>query len=254
MALRTGQGLSFTITSDTSNDADIAMGQQDLITIEALGKLQEDGKHWVYGEIVAIDSYKDWSYVSCIGCNRKVSPNGDSFWCVSCSSNDAVLRYKVNVRVVDGTTHASFLLWDREVSCLLGKSATSLKEQISRRNFGPHYFPSEINSLIDIKALFKVQFKRESKSFKGNQTYSVIRMNTDPKVLALYSDKITALEEEDEFSRLAKEFSGTEKAGSSQISVSSPLLTKEKRQALDVDNERLKRDLFGEFSGSSSSK
>ncbi|CAH9056605.1 unnamed protein product, partial [Cuscuta epithymum] len=115
MALRTGQGLSFTITSDTSNDADIAMGQQDLITIEALGKLQEDGKHWVYGEIVAIDSYKDWSYVSCIGCNRKVSPNGDSFWCVSCSSNDAVLRYKVNVRVVDGTTHASFLLWDREV-------------------------------------------------------------------------------------------------------------------------------------------
>ncbi|CAH9104970.1 unnamed protein product [Cuscuta europaea] len=132
MGERSVQGLSFTITSDNSNDGDIASEQQELLTIEELSKLQEDGKHWVHEEIVAIDSHKDWSYASCIGCNRKVSPNGDSFLCVSCSSNDAVLRYKVNVRVVDGTTHASFLLWDREVSCLLGKSAASLKEQISR--------------------------------------------------------------------------------------------------------------------------
>ncbi|CAH9055290.1 unnamed protein product [Cuscuta epithymum] len=255
MAERSNKGLRFSITMDNSNDGDIATGQQDLITLEALTKLQEDGRHWVYGEIVAIDSHKDWSYVSCIGCNRKVSPNGDSFWCVSCSSNDAVLRFKVNVRVVDGTTHASFLLWDREVSCLLGKSAASLKEQISRRNFGPHYFPSEINSLIDIKALFKVQFKRESRSFKGNQTFSVIKMNTDPKVLALYSSRINAVEEEDEFTRLAKEFSGPESvAGSSQPSVSSPLLTKEKRYALDVDTQKLKCNLFGEFEASTSTK
>ncbi|CAH9116328.1 unnamed protein product [Cuscuta europaea] len=200
---------------DNSNDGDIVSGQQELLTIEELNKLQEDGEHWVYGETVAVDNFKDWSYVSCIGCNRKVSPNGDSFWCAACSSNDAVLRYKVNVRVVDGTSHASFLLWDREVSCLLGKSATSLKEQITRRNFGPHHFPSEINSLIDIKALFRVQFKRESRNFKGNQTFSVMKMNTDPKVLALYSAKINGTEEEDEFSRLASQCSGSEKAGSS---------------------------------------
>ncbi|CAH9134581.1 unnamed protein product [Cuscuta epithymum] len=258
MAERSSKGLRFSITTDNSDNSDIATGQQDLITIEALTKLQEDGKYWVYGEIVAIDSHKDWSYISCIGCNRKVSPNGDSFCCVSCNSNDVVLRYKVNVRVVDGTTHASFLLWDREVSCLLGKSAASLKEQVSRRNYGPHYFPSEINSLIDIKALFKVQFKRESRSFKGNQTFSVIRMNTDARVLALYSSKINAVEEEDEedeFTRLAKEFSGPESmALSSQQSVSSPLLTKEKRHALDVDTDKLRRDLFGEFEASTSTK
>ncbi|CAH9101094.1 unnamed protein product [Cuscuta europaea] len=203
MGERSAQGLSFTIQSE--NDADISSGQQELMTIEGLSKLHEDGKHWVYGEIVAIDSHKDWSYVSCIGCNRKVSPNGENFCCASCFSTDAVLRYKVNVRVVDGTTHASFLLWDREVSCLLGKSDASLKDQIARRNFGPHYFPAEINSLIDIKALFRVQFRRESRNFKGNQTFSVLKMNTDSKVLALYADKIIGKEDEDEFSRLASQ-------------------------------------------------
>ncbi|CAH9100544.1 unnamed protein product [Cuscuta epithymum] len=140
MAERSSKGLRFSITTDNSDNSDIATGQQDLITIEALSKLQEDGRYWVYGEIVAIDSHKDWSYISCIGCNRKVSPNGDSFCCVSCNSNDAVLRYKVNVRVVDGTAHASFLLWDREVSCLLGKSAASLKEQVSRVCFHPKQY------------------------------------------------------------------------------------------------------------------
>ncbi|CAH9119160.1 unnamed protein product [Cuscuta epithymum] len=255
MAERSSSGLRFSITTDNSDDGEIATGQQDLITIDALLKLQEARKHWVYGEIVAIDNYKDWSYISCISCNRKVSTNGDSFWCVSCNANDAVLRFKVNVRVVDCTTHASFLLWDREVSCLLGKSAASLKEQITRRNFGPHYFPSEITSLIDIKALFKVHVKREGRGFKGNQTFSVIKMNTDPKVLSLYSSKINAVEEEDEFTRLAKEFSGPGSGfQSSQLSVSSPLLTKEKRSDLKVDTEKLKRDLFGDSSTSTSGK
>ncbi|CAH9094988.1 unnamed protein product [Cuscuta europaea] len=110
------------------------------------------------------------------------------------------------------------------------------------------------NSLIDIKALFRVQFKRDSRNFKGNQTFSVLKMNTDPKVLALYSNKINGKEEEDEFSRLASQYSGTEKAGSSQATVSSPLMTKEKRQVMDVDVERVKRDLFGDHSVSTSSK
>ncbi|CAH9100679.1 unnamed protein product [Cuscuta europaea] len=163
MTERSGQGLSFTITSDNSNEVDVASGQQDLITIEALCKLEE-------------------------------------------------------------------------------------------RNFGPHYFPSKINSLIDIKALFKVKFKRESRSFKGNQTFSVIKINTDPKVLALYSDKINPAEEEDEFTRLAKEFSGTEEAGPSQKSAHTPLITKERRQALEVDTERLKCDLFGDSASMSTKK
>ncbi|CAH9090707.1 unnamed protein product [Cuscuta europaea] len=106
---RAVQGLSFTIQSDNSNDEDIASGQQELLTIDDLSKLQEDGKHWVYGEITAIDNYKDRSYVSCIGCNRKVRL--------------AVLMMRFS---------GLYFVYHREFSCLLGKSAASLKDQITR--------------------------------------------------------------------------------------------------------------------------
>ncbi|CAH9094102.1 unnamed protein product [Cuscuta epithymum] len=255
MASRCGEGLSFTIASDTSNDADISSGQIQLVTIEQLTKMEEDGKHWIYGEIAGIDSHKDWSYVSCIGCNRKVTPNGDGFQCLSCNSSDAVLRYKVNIRVVDKTSHASFLLWDREVSCLIGRSASSLKEQVNKRNFGPHYFPSEINALMDIKALFRVQCKRDSRNYKGNQNYSVLRMNTDPRVISLYVTETTLSEDEDEFSLLRREFAGGERVASTeQVNSSSPLLDKEKRSALEVDTEKIKRNLFGESSSTEPAK
>ncbi|CAH9127954.1 unnamed protein product [Cuscuta epithymum] len=255
MTRRCGDGLSFTISSDTSNEGDISTGGIQLVTIDQLNKLEEEGRHWVYGEIVGIESHKDWSYVSCIGCNRKVSPNGDSFQCLSCNTSDAVLRYKVNVRVVDGTSHASFLLWDREVSCLIGRSASSLKDQVSKRNFGPHYFPSEINALMDIKALFRVHYKKESRNYKGSQSFSVLRMNTDPRVLSLYVTESTEEEEEDVFTELEKEFSTNEHVGSSQpVSSNSPLLDKDKRIALEIDVEKVKRDLLGEFSGTTPMK
>ncbi|CAH9096034.1 unnamed protein product [Cuscuta epithymum] len=248
MANRCGEGLSFTISSDTSNDCDISSGQTQLLTIDQLNKLEEEGRHWVYGEIAGIDSHKEWSYVSCISCNRKVTPNGDSFVCLSCNSSDAVLRYRVSIRVVDGTSHASFLLWDREVSCLIGRSATSLKEQVAKRNFGPHYFPAEINALMDIKALFRVQFKKEGSNYRGNQNFSVLRMNTDPRVLSLYVSECN-IEEEDEFDLLKREFCSSEQVGSSEAVISSsPMLSKDKGIALEVNGEKVKRDLFGEFS------
>ncbi|CAH9068981.1 unnamed protein product [Cuscuta epithymum] len=250
MAERCGEGLSFTISSDTSSEGDISSGQIELVTIDQLTKMEEDGKHWVYGEIAGIDSHRDWSYVSCIGCNCKVSPNGYTFQCLTCNTSDAVLRYKVNIRVVDKTSHASFLLWDREVSCLIGRSAASLKEQVAKRNFGPHYFPSEINALMDIKALFRVQYKMDSRNYKGNQTFSVLRMNTDPRVIALYVSETRASEDEDEFTLLKKEFCGTDNVCSSQYdsSASPPLLNKQQKMALKIDGERLKKNLFGESS------
>ncbi|CAH9087515.1 unnamed protein product [Cuscuta epithymum] len=211
--------------------------------------MEEDGKHWIYGEIADIDSHKDWCYVSCIGCNRKVTPNGDGFHCLSCNSSDAVLRHKVNIRVVDITSHASFLLWDREVSCLIGRSAASLKEQVTKRNFGPHYFPSEINALMDVKALLRIQYKHDSQNYKGNQNYNVLRINTDPRVISRYVTESTTSEEDDEFSALKTEFAGGERVVSSeQVNSSSPLLDKAKRDALEIDTDKINRNLFGESS------
>ncbi|CAH9116216.1 unnamed protein product [Cuscuta europaea] len=66
-----------------------------------------------------------------------------------------------------------------------------------------------------------------------------------PSLEVIFHDE----EDEDEFTLWRREFSGTEKVGSSQnCNSTSPLLNKEKRIAVEIDGERLKRDLFGEFS------
>ncbi|CAH9099398.1 unnamed protein product [Cuscuta europaea] len=69
-----GEALSLaTFVTPTFQD-DLTAGKVQLVSIEDLTKMEEDGKQWVYGEILTIDSYKDWYYISCKGCSRKVSP------------------------------------------------------------------------------------------------------------------------------------------------------------------------------------
>ncbi|CAH9122911.1 unnamed protein product, partial [Cuscuta epithymum] len=164
-------------------------------------KMKEDGKHWVCGEILAIDSYRDWYYISCKGCSRKVKSEGDSFRCGACNTTEVVLRYKVNVRVMDETGHASFVFWDKECTALVGKTANTLREEIEKKGAGLYYFPVEIDALVGIEGLFRVQTKSETISYRGVPTFSVIGMNCDPAVVGLYKSKNKgkAVEDEDDF-------------------------------------------------------
>ncbi|CAH9114904.1 unnamed protein product [Cuscuta europaea] len=111
---------------------DLTAGKVQLVSIEDLLKFEEDGKHWVCGEMLTIYSYRDWYYISYKGCSRKVSPEGDSFRCGVCNTKEVVLRYKINVRVMDETGHASFVFWDKEFIALVGKTASNLHEEIEK--------------------------------------------------------------------------------------------------------------------------
>ncbi|CAH9079893.1 unnamed protein product [Cuscuta europaea] len=225
---------------------DVANGEINLVSIDDLMKMKEDGKHWIYGEILAIDSYRDWSYISCKGCSRKVASQGGSFRCGVCNTTEVVLRYKLNVRVMDETGHASFVFWDKECIALVGKTANTLHEDIEKKDVGPYYFPVEIDALVEIKGLFRVQTKRETISYKGVATFSVIGMKCDPAVVSLYKNKGKSVEDEDDFTLLKKEFSVSEKVTLLDEEETSPLLIKEQRIALKVDNDGIKRKLFVE--------
>ncbi|CAH9104034.1 unnamed protein product [Cuscuta epithymum] len=225
---------------------DLASGKVPLVSINDLIQMKEDGKHWVYGEILAIDSYKDWYYISCKGCSRKVTPEGDSFRCGVCNTAEVVLRYKINVRVMDDTSHASFVFWDKECITLIGKTANILRDETEEKNMGPYYFPVEIDGLVEIKGLFRVHAKRESICYRGVPTFSVIGMNCDPTILSLYKYKGKVDEEEDDFTLLKKEFSVDEEVFTVNEEEKSPLLTKKEREAVVVNLDGIKRKLFAE--------
>ncbi|CAH9120969.1 unnamed protein product, partial [Cuscuta epithymum] len=112
---------------------------------------------------------------------------------------EGVLRYKVSICVMDDIGHASFTLWDRECSEILGKSAARLRREIIEKTGDPNHFPEEIEAVIEKKGLFKVQVKNkpEGSSYKGNNSFGVLSMFRDPAILSMYKSKDTKTAELD---------------------------------------------------------
>ncbi|XP_075475453.1 replication protein A 70 kDa DNA-binding subunit B-like [Primulina tabacum] len=104
-------------------------------TIEQVSENNEVGSFWVYARIVYIESHGTWGYLSCKKCPKKMIVVGDKFYCEKCDKFDTTgnIRFKIQVRVVDSTGNAIFLLWDRESIQLIGKIALELKTEMKNQ-------------------------------------------------------------------------------------------------------------------------
>ncbi|CAH9081372.1 unnamed protein product [Cuscuta europaea] len=153
--------------------------------------LTHDGTYWLLGDIVSIDNYREWCYLNCPTCNKKLQPDDDRFKCINCniSLSGGTLRYKVTVCIMDDSGHTSSTLWDRECIEVIGKTAVTLRKEVEKKTGDVMHFPEDIEALIYQKALFKVQVKTraESSSYQGPLSYGVVAMIRDPKLLALYA-------------------------------------------------------------------
>ncbi|XP_061372552.1 uncharacterized protein LOC133315022 [Gastrolobium bilobum] len=89
-----------------------------------------------YGTIKSIESRYNWWYKSCNKCPFSVCEDFEKWYCKNCHKHweDYYLRFSVQVRVVDNTASASFLLFDRDCITLLGMSAAELRELHFKRD------------------------------------------------------------------------------------------------------------------------
>ncbi|PHU28928.1 hypothetical protein BC332_01021 [Capsicum chinense] len=127
-------------------------------TIAQLVKCLHEGNSWIYATIVHIEMENGWSYMGC-------------------------KRYKLQVRVMDGTDFISLLLWDREATKLIGKSATQLKGQIDEttdsNNDGAYLV--ELDTILDKNALFKVAVKSYNVE-QPVEVYTVLKICDDEEL------------------------------------------------------------------------
>ncbi|XP_047949387.1 replication protein A 70 kDa DNA-binding subunit D-like [Salvia hispanica] len=86
---------------------------------------QQDGSYWVFGKVESIEPhFGEWYYLACKTCVKKVRILDDKkFRCDFCIKNFdvAVKRFRFVANIVDDSSNASILLWDREVVQLIGK-------------------------------------------------------------------------------------------------------------------------------------
>lgn len=74
---------------------------------------------------------RGWCYTSCLKCKRKVTEKESKLFCENCG--DYVIgnsRYKIHVKVVDGSDNANFLLWNDVVNSIIGKTAAEVCESM----------------------------------------------------------------------------------------------------------------------------
>ncbi|KAL3647992.1 hypothetical protein CASFOL_008960 [Castilleja foliolosa] len=93
-----------------------------VLTIDELKEKKEDSKYWVEADIFRVDTKKEFWYLACQACSRKIEGNRRCSHCGVITDID-IYKYNVEVYVVDQCGNAKFSLWDEASRKLIGQSA-----------------------------------------------------------------------------------------------------------------------------------
>ncbi|GAU45375.1 hypothetical protein TSUD_89950 [Trifolium subterraneum] len=108
------------------------MLQTQRMTIEDLIEANER----CYGSVLAwtceFDTDAGWFYQACTKCASRINFVGGQLYCDKCKMpRTAVPRFKVHLQVIDDTGSITFVLFDRVVSQILGRTAQDLLDAMN---------------------------------------------------------------------------------------------------------------------------
>nr|GEV78409.1 putative reverse transcriptase domain-containing protein [Tanacetum cinerariifolium] len=169
--------------------------------IEDVYDLNKAGYAIILASIVCLETDHSWFYMTCPDCNMKVSnmnevvvglegntsdvilPHAD-MWCKTCKTNPTfvVPRFKVPVRVIDGSGSVSLIIFDREITRIINKSALELLE-IQEKAGNVHSFPQALVKLVGSKFSFKVRIS-DYNIERECYMYNVDKMTNDHHVVS----------------------------------------------------------------------
>ncbi|XP_061358790.1 uncharacterized protein LOC133302982 [Gastrolobium bilobum] len=131
-----------------------------------------------YGSIKSIESKYNWWYKFCKKCPYSVCEDFEKLYCKNCQKHwdEYYPKFSVQVRVVDNSDSASFVLFDRDCLALLGVSAGELREQHFKRGADLEHYPEELNVVKDRSMLFKVNVKISNLNAYREPKYHVAKV------------------------------------------------------------------------------
>ncbi|CAH9077946.1 unnamed protein product, partial [Cuscuta epithymum] len=67
----------------TTEEEEDGSGDQEFVTIDSLFQEKLNGRFWVAGEVIDIETGDGWWYLACRECARKVAPKCGRFECLN---------------------------------------------------------------------------------------------------------------------------------------------------------------------------
>ncbi|XLQ99293.1 hypothetical protein S83_065492 [Arachis hypogaea] len=129
-------------------------------TIKELRAAADVGFYVVRATVLDVEPVPSWWYKSCV-CSVKAEANADEYFCDGCNKNvnNVVDRYKLNLLVFDGTGTTNFVVFDKEVAALFGRTCTEMVKELNEKGKASKD-PTGFNEFfLDKEFLFKVEVK-----------------------------------------------------------------------------------------------
>ncbi|XP_057249381.1 uncharacterized protein LOC125495725 [Beta vulgaris subsp. vulgaris] len=165
-----------------TNDSDDFLKQEYVKDIFDIMNMKKSCVCVCLATIEDIDVGYSWYYDGCNRCMSGVIREDDV---IRCRKQNVVLRsttprFKIKLIVADKSGDASFMMFDKEVSKLVGRTA---KEMVASQNqIENNEFPEEFKSLLGKRFLFKVTVPYNN-GVDQNYSYTVNSTSDEPKLI-----------------------------------------------------------------------
>nr|XP_009794117.1 PREDICTED: uncharacterized protein LOC104240911 isoform X1 [Nicotiana sylvestris] len=188
---------------------ELASGSIEVKNVEDLGDRNHPGNYWVVATIVHVELDRGWCYLACKNCSKKLEKAGNKFYCKKCEQIQSVIhrydynlyflyyymilkiqtlsRYRLQVKVMDCTDTISLLLWDKDGTKIIEKSANDLKD-VEFETSGAaddSSCPMEIENIVEKRVMFKVEVNSSNNQNK-DVVLRVIRLTDDEEIIKKY--------------------------------------------------------------------
>ncbi|RYQ97864.1 hypothetical protein Ahy_B08g093936 [Arachis hypogaea] len=173
---------------------EINTGIVPLKTIEEVLNMQLETSCWIIANIVSLEVGKDdWCYTSCKTCPKKVVESKDRYCCDHCRrvGFKAMLRYRLQIIVTDGTGCLKLIVWNKEAEQMVGKPADKVNEICMWEK--TNSYPKYLDNVIDKRFLFKLNITYKNiNAIEG--VYSVTKLSDEDFLISSFGCASSSVE------------------------------------------------------------
>ncbi|WJX95943.1 hypothetical protein P8452_77206 [Trifolium repens] len=129
-----------------------------------------------------------WFYHACTKCSSRISFMGGQLYCDKCRlPRTAIPKYKVHLEVIDNTGSITFILFDRVVTQVVGRTAQDLLDSINDADHRVKPFPSQLDVFVNKRILFKVEVT-DANLYRNWRGYTVKKLSDDEEIINRFTE------------------------------------------------------------------
>ncbi|KAL3627262.1 hypothetical protein CASFOL_028625 [Castilleja foliolosa] len=191
----------------------------------------QDAVYWIEGTIISVERNREFCYLACRVCDKKVEEVDGKKRCLYCGEYtfSNIYRYNIEVMVADESDTAKLILWNKASEKLLGEPA---QDVVALYGDTARIMPDDIaEKIVGKEGLFELVVSSEGLHIDG---FNVSRLTTDNEIKDVYIMRYypVANPDEDSFLETLEYVEVDDRASNNNVQTSAP-----KDAATEVDSD-----------------